>query len=467
MSLFILKLCKFLFGKIIGIAVLIALAVGVFATYLYITDSVRLEQERLNKLELLRDEAAEAHERLIGLHEELAETAKRIEVSQTRLKLAKETLEYLESVFLKIEYFFYSAEEKQAHDEKLRKAKSEREDIDTAIATLLSGQGNLRSERAELAEKAKQLEERITELEGSGSKVGKYVSAAWKELKVYLPITLAILLLGPIIWKTFLYYVIAPLVVATKPIRFYGESKTELIIGKSGVSASVRMKKGERIWVRESFLQASDESLIKKTRFLLDWRFPVTCVAAGLIELTELSTDDEDHEGSLTVSTQDKPDLELAFVELNEGESMIIRPSFVAAIAGEMGKAVDIRRRWRIGTAQSWITLQFRYFEFIGPCRIGLAGTRGVRAEVIDNPKNKGRRANQDSTIGFTPSLSYGAARAETFWAYFRGFNPLFDDVFCGQGVFLCQEISKGSDAMRARRFWGGLKEGLFKILGV
>jgi len=467
MSLLLLKLGKFLLGKVVGIVVLVVLAVGCFAAYLYVTDSIRLEQERLEKLASLRSEASEAYERLGDLHEDLVDIAKRIEVSQTRLKLAKETLDYLESVLLKIEYFFYSAKEKQVHDEKLKSAKSEREQITGALSSLITDQGGLKNERAELVEKTKQFEERITELETSGSEAGRYLSSSWEQLKVYLPISLAILLLGPIALKAFVYYAIAPLVAAAKPIRFAEGSKGDPAIGQSGVSASIKLRDGERIWVREAFLQASDESLSKRTRFLLDWRFPVTCIAAGLVELTELSVDGEENEGSLTVSTQDKPDLEIAVVDLKEGESMIIRPSFVAALAGEMGERVDIRRRWRFGAAQSWITLQFRYFEFIGPCRIGLAGTRGVRVEVIENPKGKGRRANQDSTIGFTPSLSYGAARAETFWAYFRGFNPLFDDVFSGEGIFLCQEISKGSEAMHARRFWGGLKEGFLKILGV
>jgi len=467
MPLLVLKLLKVLLGKLLGLAVLVAAAVGGLAAYLYVNDSIRVEQERQETLERLRQEVSGAYERLGEVHAELAQLGKRIEVTRTRMRMAKVTLDYLESFLLKIEYLFLTPEERREHKDKLERAQARREEVSSALAGLISEQGDLRTDRAEMAEKAKQLEERILQLETSGSEIDRYLSASWNRLKVYLPIALALLIFDPILWKLFAYYGLAPLVAVAKPIRFSEDPQPSPRVGRSGVSATVRLEPGERIWVRESFLQASDESLRKKTRFILDWRFPVSCLAAGLVELTELEARSEEGSGSLTVSTQDKPELELAVVSLSRGESMIIRPSFVAAVAGEAGSRVEIRRRWRFGAAQSWITLQFRYFEFEGPCRIALAGTRGVRKELIEDPQRRGRRANQDSTIGFTPQLSYGAARAETFWAYFRGFNPLFDDVFAGQGVFLCQEISRGVDAQKARRFWASLKDGLLKLLGV
>ena len=95
-----------------------------------------------------------------------------------------------------------------------------------------------------------------------------------------------------------------------------------------------------------------------------------------------------------------------------------------------------------------------------------VSGIRGVRSERILSTEGKGRRANQDSTIGFTPDLEFGAARAEAFWAYFRGFNPLFDDVFRGDGTFFCQEISKG-EISGPVRFWVGLRDAFLKIIGI
>jgi len=77
------------------------------------------------------------------------------------------------------------------------------------------------------------------------------------------------------------------------------------------------------------------------------------------------------------------------------------------------------------------------------------------------------RRTNQDSTIGFTPNLDYLPVRAETFWGYYRDMNPLFDDLFSGQGIFLCQQVSATGDASAARKFWAGMWGGTLKAFGL
>jgi len=78
-----------------------------------------------------------------------------------------------------------------------------------------------------------------------------------------------------------------------------------------------------------------------------------------------------------------------------------------------------------------------------------------------------GRRTNQDATIGFTPNLDYKPVRAETFWGYYRGMNPLFDDLFSGEGVFLCQEITTEGGAGATRKFWSGLRDGVLRVFGL
>ena len=55
--------------------------------------------------------------------------------------------------------------------------------------------------------------------------------------------------------------------------------------GASAVAVELVVPPGERLWVKEKFLQASDEGVRKKTRYLLDWRVPFTCFATGLVGL--------------------------------------------------------------------------------------------------------------------------------------------------------------------------------------
>ena len=127
-------------------------------------------------------------------------------------------------------------------------------------------------------------------------------------------------------------------------------------------------------------------------------------------------------------------------------------------------------RHWRIFRWQAWITGQFRFFEFVGPCRLLLAGSRGVRAERLADREGMAapaRRTNQGATIGFTPNLDYRPVRAETFWSYYRGMNPLFDDLFSGQGMFVLQETATDGAAGKAGRFWSTVWSGVLKVFGL
>jgi len=149
---------------------------------------------------------------------------------------------------------------------------------------------------------------------------------------------------------------------------------------------------------------------------------------------------------------------------------MVLRPSFLAGVIRKKDQPLVIRRRWQLFRWQAWVTLQFRFFEFVGPCRLVIAGNRGVRAEWLASRvgnANPARRTNQDATIGFTSNLDYEPVRAETFWGYYRGMNPLFDDLFSGQGVFLCQQVSAKGDASNARHFWSSAWSGALKVFGL
>jgi hypothetical protein len=263
---------------------------------------------------------------------------------------------------------------------------------------------------------------------------------------------------------------VAPLIVRGRPVRLTPELPELPRIGISHVSADITLQPGDRLLVKEKFLQASDEGLKKKTRFVLDWKIPFTCLATGLIELVELKNTRPAGEQVCTLSNQSDPHSELAVVTLPPGAAMVIRPSFLAGVVRREGQALDIRRRWQLFRWQAWVTLQFRFFEFVGPGRLVLAGNRGVRAEWLlareGNP-HPARRTNQDATIGFSSNLAYEPVRAETFWGYYRGMNPLFDDLFSGQGVFLVQQVSSPGDASKARKFWSSAWGGAMKVFGL
>jgi hypothetical protein len=45
--------------------------------------------------------------------------------------------------------------------------------------------------------------------------------------------------------------------------------------------------------------------------------------------------------------------------------------------------------------------------------------------------------------------------------------NPLFDDLFAGRGMFLCQQVAAQGDKEDARNFWGGVWGGAMKVFGM
>ncbi|MDC0976727.1 hypothetical protein OAR35_01395, partial [bacterium] len=164
------------------------------------------------------------------------------------------------------------------------------------------------------------------------------------------------------------------------------------------------------------------------------------------------------------------PHTELSVIEVPGEASIILRPSFLVGVLTKDEEKVEIRRRWTLFRWQAWITLQFRFFEFVGPCRIVVAGSRGVRAEVLrdqDNGTRPARRTNQLATIGFTPNLDYLPVRAETFWGYYRGMNPLFDDLFAGDGLFVLQETARDSEQAGPRKFWSTIWNSILKVFGI
>jgi hypothetical protein len=126
---------------------------------------------------------------------------------------------------------------------------------------------------------------------------------------------------------------------------------------------------------------------------------------------------------------------------------------------------VKITSHWRINHLHSWLTLQFRYLAFHGPGRLIVKGCRGVRVE----PAIGGRLVNQAATLGFSANAFYSVHRCETFVAYWRGIEELFNDQFSGaDSVYLYEEMPdlhrKGGITGRGLQ---GLTDSMLKVFGV
>lgn len=458
-------------GRKLAAAALIALlAVAGYGLWLYLQQEGTLERTRLERLREAVAERDALQAARAEAEAKLAAAKAKLEAEQARIRKAAEVVAALRSLESWWERWFGDSAQQRANAEQMRKM----EELKTASAGRLA---DLKREAAEakwthdgIAVALERTGERVAELEAAQSRARQFVLQAWEKTKWWLAAALAGYFFGPTLWALVLYFGFARALVRGRPIVLGGEPAALPAVGASAVSLDLALRPGERLRIREKFLQSSDEGVAKTTRFVLDWRIPFTSLACGLTELLELRHPGTDGEYRLTLSNSDDPHTELAPIDVPAGASLVLRPRFLAGVVQRATDRLVIRRHWRLFRWQAWITGQFRYFEFVGPCRLVVAGARGVRVENLAAREGQAvpaRRTNQDATIGFTPNLEYRPVRAETFWSYYRGMNPLFDDLFAGRGLFLLQETATPGSAAQAGRFWSGVWSGVLRVFGL
>jgi hypothetical protein len=476
------KFVRWVAAKFATAAAIVVFAVLVCALWVYLRDSVDFDQWRQDTVRAITGERAQLHTALADVNQKLASLSTQIATEQQRLADADKVIAGLKDLDSTWDRYLGNREQQKINDGRLASMTETRRTIAAKVDSLTQEFTHTTWTRNGLEIALGKQDAQLQKVQAQRSKIVHYLTAAWNyeigrgylrlPIKRWLVIVLGVYFVGPTIGKISLYFVIAPWVTRGRPVRLERIAAALPIVSESRVAAELVLQRGDRLWIKEKFLQASDEGLRKRTRYLLDWRIPLTCLATGLIELIEMMHADAEQRGDLqvTLSNQADPHSELAIVTLSEGASLILRPSFLAGAVTQSGQRLKIRRRWQLFRWQAWVTLQFRFFEFVGPCRLIIAGSRGVRVENLADRAGEGvpaRRTNQDATMGFTPNLDYRPVRAETFWSYYRGMNPLFDDLFAGRGIFLCQQVASEGDAKQARKFWANVWGGVMKVFGL
>lgn len=478
----LLNLLRWLLHKGATGLLIAVVAIAGFAVWYYLRDNVGFTQWRQDTLRLINGERTKITSALAGVEQRRAKTAEQIKADQDRLHQADKVIEGIKSLDTTWDRYVADRDRAKQNDARLAEVTALHKSLEDDVAKLQDEFTHLTWERDGLEIALGKLDLQIRAVEQKRSVVMHYLDRAWNAeigrgfLRLPVRWWVAVLLLayfvGPTLGKLTLYYGVAPWVSRGRPVRLAPAVESLPTIGESRAAAEVALGAGDHLWVRERFLQASDEGLRRSTRFVLDWRIPITCLATGLVELVEMTNNAADGAADqrVTLSDQKNPHTELAVLTLLPGASIVLRPSFLAGAIVADGRRLQIRRHWQLFRLQAWMTLQFRFFEFVGPCRLVLAGSRGIRVENLADRAGErvpARRTNQDATVGFTPNLAYRPVRAETFWGYYRGMNPLFDDLFTGHGVFLCQQVATEGEAKAARKFWSNVWSGLMKVFGL
>jgi len=279
---------------------------------------------------------------------------------------------------------------------------------------------------------------------------------------------LAGVILIPLVIKVVLYFIVAPFADKVVPIKIdLGASKVEAPqVLASGVSLDVVVGGADELLVHADYLQSSAKSAHKKTKWFLNHRLPFTSLASGMCLLTKIRAADGAIE-NLKISPTRDPLGELALIELSAGTAMVLYPRSLAAVVKRREEEIHIQSRWRLKSLHSWLTLQFRYLVFHGPCKVVVKGCRGV---CVEKPvSGKPRLISQSATIGFSGNLEYSNTRSEVFISYLLGKDDLFNDLFGGdEGVFVYEEMP---DIQRKTGLTGrgleGITDAFLKAFGI
>lgn len=302
---------------------------------------------------------------------------------------------------------------------------------------------------AELRSKRSQLEQNLSEMHALISSQSERVATGptrrlLADARGKLPIALWVLagiIFVPMLIKVAFYYVGARFAEKLPAICIMPNDKAPPIPvpPRSAVSIPVDIGPDQEVLVHADFLQSSGRSAQKRTQLFLNWRYPLSSIASGMALLTRITPAGETTT-RVVVSPQKDAFGEVGVIEIPVGAAMVVQPRALAGVVQQTASPVRITRHWRLLSPHAWLTLQFRYLVFHGPCKLILKGCRGVRAESPEPGED--RLINQAATLGFSANLNYKNTRCETFVSYFRGKEDLFNDMFAGgPGVFVYEEM--------------------------
>ncbi len=460
------RLAKRLAQKLAVSLLMVVLVLAAGGLWLFLRDQASFTAGKPPFLVELKRDRQHTAAALDGLNKHMAEIQAELAQQQAREQMEDKAIAQLHNLRSWWDRWFGDREKQRAYADELARDEQLSHDTQAREIALVQEFRRAKWEKDGIEIELSQLDRQIHAAETNQSRMVHYLLLAWDRAKGYAAVALALYLLGPLMGKLFIFFGFARLIESGHPVRLAEDLFALPQVSEIGSSIDTSLWPGERLWVKEAFLKTADENLWRRTRFMLDWRVPFTCFLCGLFDLVALRNTRAGREYGVTFSSDGDPATELGLVSVPDGGSLVLRPSFLKAVILSGDTRLRIRRHWCFFTWRSWIGLQFRYLEFAGPCRLLVASSRGVRAERLAGREGElrpARRASQNSVIGFTPNLDYGLVRAGKFRAYFRNQGPLFDDLFTGPGLFLCQR----PPADGVRKFWSDGWGDLLKIFGV
>ncbi len=351
--------------------------------------------------------------------------------------------------------------------EQYRRAEADYQFQTKIIASASAARREFRLGNDQLSDALGPLEGKIQEREGRklDNFPGKLLDRLLEVWLTAAKILLAIVLV-PIGIKALFYFVLAPVVSRRPPIcllpEVSGSVEPPANSKFSAVSQSLPIDADHELLVHSQYLQSMPAQARTDTKWLLDGAFLLTSLASGMTLLTRIRADQP---AAVVVSSTRDPLSEIGVLCLPEGSAFVFHPRNLVGVLARKDRPLRITSHWRLGSLHAWLTLQLRYLAFHGPATLIVKGCRGIRVEKAE----AGRAINQAATLGFSANVLYSSTRCETFLAYFRGHQPLFNDRFAGASGYYVYEEVPGSDRKSGVTGRGleGFTDSAMKVFGL
>lgn len=325
----------------------------------------------------------------------------------------------------------------------------------------------------------KEIEERLNKnhVEKFIDFLNKIIEEVMKHKEMASIILLSIIL-TPFAIKAFFYYIIAPIASRFSPIYLLpnvsgiitagiNNEPPESVVDKfSAPSLTVSLKKNEELFVHQGCIQQMPSDGVVDTEFVLNWKYPVMSIAAGMYNLTRIRESDQSCKIGANPADKMYIHKRVGLISIPSGSAIIFQPHYLVGVIQQQDQPVKITSHWRFGSLNAWLTLQLRYLAFHGPVKLIIEGCNGVNVECAD----KVGSINQASTIGFSANLNYSTSRSKPFVPYLMGRQELFNDNFIGASSYYIYEqtpyCGKKGNILTGRGI-EGITDSILKVFGI
>ncbi len=437
------------------------LALSACSLWLFIQDQRNDETRReqwIGRLTAERDSAqaalASLESRLTGDQAELLREEERV-VRSTRV------ISSLDEMSSRWDRWFGNRAQQQANEDRRASMIALRAEANARIVELQTRVTAGHDGRLDAVLRLQSAELHLEEAARETSQVVYYLRSAWVDVRWYLAVGMLALVIGPFVFKLWLFYGWARWTGRSDPMQLTDVCSDAVGVGICAPCLTESLWPGEIMRVRPAVLATPTDELETKSRKVFSWAFPFTCWWSGLTGLRDLRHGHAGNGRMVPLSTSgegmDVPVDVLVVVDVPELATFSVRLGNLAGWIFSGETPPRIFRRWRLWSRQAWVSRQLGYFVFEGPCRLILRGP-GLRSELLavrDGIAISERRVSNESVVGFSANLKVSPVRTERFRSFLAGHARLWQAKYTGSGAILAGDVVRPGFMRRLGRWLG------------